>query len=121
MDEYNRNPLAQQAKKALNILKVSVEPGESYALKLIREGLENKSLCPVSNQQQADLLTALDYLDGNPEMAMELLTRGPGSDPNEEYPLPSPDLKPEQLVQDLVYTLQISLMEIGAMPQRSAL
>ena len=121
MNEWsNKDPLAQQAKRALIELNVKPEPDSPYPLQLIRKGLESQELCPVSAQDRADLLDALDDLDGMPERALDLLDRGPEPQPDEAYPRPAPDLTPEALILELVYRLKISLNALDALPKRSA-
>ena len=117
---YNNNPLAQQAKKALKEMKAEIDSTQSYLLQLIRIGLQTKALCPVSNQQQADLLMALDYLDGMPERGTELIVHGPLPDEGGYVEAPK-DLDLEDLILELVERLKFSLSELGAMPKRSAL
>ena len=121
MNEWsNKTPLARQAKRALIELNVKPKPDSPYPLQLVRKGLESRELCPVSALERADLLDALDDLDGMPERALDLMDRGPESQPGEAYPRPSQDLTPEQLILDLTYRLKISLNALDALPKRSA-
>lgn len=113
----NKDPLAQQAKRALIELNVKPEPDSPYPLQLIRKGLEDRELCPVSAQERADLLDVLDYLDGMPKRALDLIERGPESEPGEAYLKPEPDMTPEELILDLVYKLKISLNALDALPK----
>ncbi|MBL8251981.1 MAG: hypothetical protein JNJ76_00075 [Candidatus Competibacter sp.] len=117
----NESPLAQQAKRALETLKVKPEPDRPYPLQLVRTCLERRKMCPMSDQERADLLDALDHLDGMPERALDLLERGPESEPGEAYLMPDPDLTPEELALDLIVKLKISLNALDALPKRSAL
>ena len=116
----NKTPLAQQAKRALIALKTSLEPGSPYPLQLIRKGLEDRELCPVSRQDRADLLDALDHLDGMPERALELIIRGTEPTEDEEFVPIDPNLTPEELILELVFRLKISLNALDALPKRSA-
>lgn len=121
MNEWsNTTPLAQQAKRALIALKTRLEPDSPYPLQLLRKGLENRELCPVSRQDRADLLDALDDLDGMPERALDLIIRGPEPTEDEEFVPINPDLTPEELILELVYRLKISLNALDALPKRSA-
>jgi len=116
----NKTPLAQQAKQALIELNVKPEPGSQYPLQLIRAGLEDRELCPVSRQERADLLAAMDVLDGQPERALDLLILGPEPTKDEEFIPVAPDLAPKELILELVYRLKISLNALDVLPKRSA-
>ncbi|MDS4057893.1 MAG: hypothetical protein RKP73_04910 [Candidatus Contendobacter sp.] len=116
----NKDPLEQQAKQALLSLKIEPILGLSHMLQLVKEFLGRAyraARTPWQIRETSDLLMAVDYLEGIPERAFELMTRGPESGPGEAYIPPEPDLEPEALAEDLIFKLKISLNALDALPK----
>ena len=117
-EPYNKTLLAKQAKRALRALNETPNKNHPYLLQLMRTALNDKSLCPVSLQTRADLLEALDVLDGNPTLGAQLINEGPN--PNEEtYSPPANNLPIPELIEEITERLVFSLSSLDALPKRS--
>lgn len=80
VDEANRLPINQEAKRWLLVAKADLESSALYLLQLILWGLDLKRL-PVGDAQRLQLAQAANELLGyQPEKAMKLLLQTPDSE-----------------------------------------
>lgn len=109
----NNRPLSLQAKQALLALHEQPNPEQLYPLQLARLSLDR-----MPRTDRADLLEALDVLDGQPPSRVwQLLTLNPTT--REPYlPLPN-NLNPQELADALLLQLRDSLRASELMPSRS--
>ena len=109
----NNRPLSLQAKQALRTLHENPNPEQLYPLQLARLSLDR-----MPRTDRADLLEALDVLDGQPPSRVwQLLTLNPTT--REPYlPLPN-NLNPQELADALLLQLRDSLRASELIPSRS--